>query len=701
MDEGRPGGTSTMAPSQESGTRQFNWQDCYKTAQMVPLLDLALVGSYNIRRLVTNHANAIGCPSEYIFLPLLSCTAALMGRKTKIKVNQLWQEPPVVWTMIGAYPGTRKSAALRQLMTPLLEIQRELEKQWHLSRPTSPGAPPHSGPGPQKLIAGPMTHEDLSHVLRKNSGQILCFAEDLHQLHKMLELDQENSKGPDQLLVLYDGGPMFHVENGEMTTLDSTCFNHTGMGHPKYVVDLFLNGQTWLSSRYLVACPHNPNFSTIWNSIPLTTDTPPMKTIFQTLHTYHQQNREYVFSTEAWKDLCRVHDEEWASMVSQLDHDERRRSAIEKSLGQIVRMAGVLKALMNACEFTMQATNPAIYEWDLVIDSETLHKAIELSKYFMEQKLALMLVSGMSLGLQPSVNVSAAAAALQQQQQYCAQAAHSASQAAAAAAVVSQQQQQQVQQQAQQQSNQQVAASSQQQQQQNTHNSSAVLSIPPTPAQSTALGVLPSGIQTSPSTQNLPLPPINSLPKEWDQPQVVLADDDYEIPFIPEFYTMDKASFITNHGKRMKRLLECYDDGTGVSATTAAQKSIAPPVKQQATNNRHPVWVSVLFFKKVSEFGVGAAERIKHPSNKKVYWRFKRKHPLELDEKNKQMLQYLRVDMNLYNKIGSNVYETSSPGPPPVDVVDNSDVVDENSTGGSSSAFDPSFSVKQELVQLN
>lgn len=87
---------------------------------------------------------------------------------------------------------------------------------------------------------------------------------------------------------------------------------------------------------------------------------------------------------------------------------------------------------------------------------------------------------------------------------------------------------------------------------------------------------------------------------------------------------------------------------------------------------------------------------------KKVYWRFKRKHPLELDEKTKQMLHYLRVDMNLYNKIGSNVYETSSsPGPPPVDVIDNSEVVDENSAGGSSTTFDPSFSVKQELVQIN
>jgi hypothetical protein len=84
-----------------------------------------------------------------------------------------------------------------------------------------------------------------------------------------------------------------------------------------------------------------------------------------------------------------------------------------------------------------------------------------------------------------------------------------------------------------------------------------------------------------------------------------------------EFAQLEPAQFVAVHARRVKRLLECFDDGCGVSATTAAQKSIAPPVRVAGTNNRHPAWASALFFQKVSHFLLHSSSSTLYCSSKK------------------------------------------------------------------------------------
>lgn len=54
----------------------------------------------------------------------------------------------------------------------------------------------------------------------------------------------------------------------------------------------------------------------------------------------------------------------------------------------------------------------------------------------------------------------------------------------------------------------------------------------------------------------------------------------------------------------------------------------------------------------MADLGLGIAEQVRHPTNGRVYWRFKRKPVTELTEKNFQLLQYLRVDMARYARLG-------------------------------------------------
>jgi hypothetical protein len=50
-----------------------NWKDSYKMAQMVSLPDMAHVCGNAAGQLVKSLAAGVGCPEEYILMPLLTC----------------------------------------------------------------------------------------------------------------------------------------------------------------------------------------------------------------------------------------------------------------------------------------------------------------------------------------------------------------------------------------------------------------------------------------------------------------------------------------------------------------------------------------------------------------------------------------------------------------------------------------------------
>lgn len=62
---------------------------------MAHRLDLTSVMSAPLHQLVSANSDAIGCPPELIFYPLLTSTAKFKGTNASIKINSEWQEPAV------------------------------------------------------------------------------------------------------------------------------------------------------------------------------------------------------------------------------------------------------------------------------------------------------------------------------------------------------------------------------------------------------------------------------------------------------------------------------------------------------------------------------------------------------------------------------------------------------------------------------
>ena len=70
-------------------------------------------------KLISAHADAVGSPKHYIYFPLLTVTASFMGINAKVDINPEWKELAILWNVICARKGEKKTAVLKRLMTPV------------------------------------------------------------------------------------------------------------------------------------------------------------------------------------------------------------------------------------------------------------------------------------------------------------------------------------------------------------------------------------------------------------------------------------------------------------------------------------------------------------------------------------------------------------------------------------------------------
>ena len=66
--------------------------------------------SEGLLRAISAHADAVGAPKHYIYFSLLTVTASFIG---KIKINEEWTEPAIIWSVVAAR-GEKKTAALKR-----------------------------------------------------------------------------------------------------------------------------------------------------------------------------------------------------------------------------------------------------------------------------------------------------------------------------------------------------------------------------------------------------------------------------------------------------------------------------------------------------------------------------------------------------------------------------------------------------------
>jgi hypothetical protein len=87
-----------------------------------------------LARYVREGAEAMGCPEDYLALPMLVLAGAAIGGSRVLEVKPGWREAPCLYGAVVGDPGTTKSPALKAVMAPFEERQRELEREYEQKR---------------------------------------------------------------------------------------------------------------------------------------------------------------------------------------------------------------------------------------------------------------------------------------------------------------------------------------------------------------------------------------------------------------------------------------------------------------------------------------------------------------------------------------------------------------------------------------
>lgn len=218
---------------------------------------------------VGNIAAAMQVQPDLVAVPLLTAAATMLGRDWLIRPQgqrSTWTEPSILWTACVADSGSMKSAAAKEGIRFVQDLQLTLRARYRedlagWQNAKKDGADPGPKPLLESCYVADSTVESLKLTLsddhNRNPRGILCFSDELAGWFN--SLDQYKGKGNDRqvYLSLYDGGfvRIDRKSDGDPVIIPRTGLSICGGLQPAVVAVLFRNGDDGLTPRFQVVWP--------------------------------------------------------------------------------------------------------------------------------------------------------------------------------------------------------------------------------------------------------------------------------------------------------------------------------------------------------------------------------------------------------------------------------------------------------------
>ena len=145
-------------------------------------LDLSKHTSPALCRLLKASADCIGAQEEFVFYPLLTAVASCMGVNAHVNINPAWKEPAIMWFVVAAKKGEKKTAALRLIRQALEGVEKERIQEWEADiSDDKPKTPP-------QLLVDNFSFEELHSVMKRNGNQTLGLFDEMSSFYAQLDL---------------------------------------------------------------------------------------------------------------------------------------------------------------------------------------------------------------------------------------------------------------------------------------------------------------------------------------------------------------------------------------------------------------------------------------------------------------------------------------------------------------------------------
>lgn len=217
------------------------------------ILEIDDVMTADLKKVIRVNADAMGSPLEFIFFPLLSISSHFMGPNTQVQVNEQWREPLILWTVVLADKGQKKSPALNRFLKPIQELGEQMRKK-ETEDPTDPEKGEETSE--EQIYIEHFSMEELHYTLKRNEGRVVGLYDEISLLYEQLDKYKNGSSDRKTFLSLINGSPWRRNFRNSNSVVFNTCFNIAGFIQPDVIVNL-LNGKGYdgFCDRQLFVCP--------------------------------------------------------------------------------------------------------------------------------------------------------------------------------------------------------------------------------------------------------------------------------------------------------------------------------------------------------------------------------------------------------------------------------------------------------------
>jgi hypothetical protein len=230
------------------------------------------------KRLVEEASAAIGCPSEFVGLPMLVMLGCAIGNARRVKLKEGWTEGATLYAAVVADPGEKKSPAYKAATEAVVKVQaamrseyreekeeyarrcREYEvKRKQAAKDNEPAEEPPQEPVMKRALVEDTTTEALAAVLEGNPRGVLVTRDELAAWKRSMDQYRPGGKGSDRQFWLSTWSNSYvsvdRKGRSEPLVLPTPFVGVFGSIQPAVLSDLGGDREDGLLDRFLFAYP--------------------------------------------------------------------------------------------------------------------------------------------------------------------------------------------------------------------------------------------------------------------------------------------------------------------------------------------------------------------------------------------------------------------------------------------------------------
>ncbi len=169
------------------------------------------------RVLIEEASAAIGCPPDFVGLPMLSVLAAAIGNSRVLKLKAGWEEGAAVYGAVIADPGEKKTPALKVALEPAKKAQAVLKEKYQraedehkreqreyevdkkdAARAGEAAPPPPQAPTMERTLVEDTTVERLAGIQAENPRGVVVVRDELSGWARAMDQYKQGGRGADR-----------------------------------------------------------------------------------------------------------------------------------------------------------------------------------------------------------------------------------------------------------------------------------------------------------------------------------------------------------------------------------------------------------------------------------------------------------------------------------------------------------------------